>query len=303
MSLSPEGKRRSLPSRVRGVRRRSARPTPRFFATSAAFRSWLAANHGARTELLVGFRKVASRRRLFTWDEAVDEALCFGWVDGVRHRLDDASYTVRFTPRRAGSTWSAVNIARIARLEREGRMAEAGRAAFAARTERRSRAYSYERKVAAALASDLAAALRADAAAWTFHCAQAPSYQRKVVHWIMAAAAEETRLRRLRQLLERDEHDVRQVDAAREPRWRRGILTAHDDRQLCLARDVRGREAVVVTGSQRDHRTGLRGGESRPQLGRVRDAHGRLRAHRRGEREQCCDTWFHPGRDHRRPRP
>jgi uncharacterized protein YdeI (YjbR/CyaY-like superfamily) len=174
---------------------------PRFFATPAAFRRWLAANHSEREALLVGFRTVASGRRSITWSEAVDEALCFGWVDGVRHRIDAASYTVRFTPRRAGSTWSAVNIARMTRLERDGRLAASGRAAFAARTERRSRTYSYERTTAASLAPDLDAVLRADTAAWDFHCAQAPSYQRKVVHWIMAAAGADTRARRLRQLL------------------------------------------------------------------------------------------------------
>ena len=179
----------------------SKRTPPRFFASPAAFRSWLTANHGRRDELLVGFRKVGTGRRSITWSEAVDEALCFGWVDGVRRRIDDASYTVRFTPRRAGSTWSAVNIAKMAQLERDGRLTAAGHAAFAARTERRSRTYSYERATAATLGKELEAQLRADAASWSFHCAQPPSYQRRVVHWIMAAAGEATRARRLQQLM------------------------------------------------------------------------------------------------------
>jgi len=183
------------------VHAKAAAPAPRFFATPAAFRTWLAANHRARRELLVGFRTIGSGRRSITWSEAVDEALCFGWVDGVRRRIDAASYTVRFTPRRAGSTWSARNIARIGRLARDGRMAAAGRAAFAARTARRSRTYSYERASPAQLAPDLAALLQAEAAVWQFHCAQAPSYQRKVVHWIMAAAGADTRARRLQQLM------------------------------------------------------------------------------------------------------
>src|SRR5512144_2295095 len=117
---------------------------PTFFATPAAFRRWLERNHARAAELWVGFHKKASGRPSLTWPESVDEALCFGWIDGVRRSLDAASYVIRFTPRRPKSVWSAVNIRRVGRLRRLGRMRPAGLAAFRARTADRSRIYSFE---------------------------------------------------------------------------------------------------------------------------------------------------------------
>ena len=117
-----------------------------FFAGPAKFRDWLAAHHAEATELLVGFHKLDSGQPSLTWPESVDEALCFGWIDGVRRRIDETSYSIRFTPRKAASVWSAVNIAKVAKLEAEGRMTEAGRTAFARRRENRSGIYAYEQR-------------------------------------------------------------------------------------------------------------------------------------------------------------
>lgn len=170
---------------------------PTFFATPAQFRAWLARNHAKSSVLLVGLRKRASGRPSLTWPEAVDEALCFGWIDGVRRTLDETTYTVRFTPRKPGSTWSAKNIRRAAELEAEGRMEPAGRAALARRSEAKSRTYSYERRAPASLADALQKRFKANAAAWTFFQTLAPSYRRKVLHWVTSAKQEETRRERL----------------------------------------------------------------------------------------------------------
>lgn len=174
---------------------------PRFFESASHFRLWLA-RHGARaSELLVGFRRKAAGRGL-TYREALDEALAFGWIDGVRRRIDEASYSIRFTPRRPGSIWSAVNIARATALEREGRMMPAGLHAFRGRDEGQTRKYSYENE-AAALSPDLAARLRANAGAAAFFDAQPPGYRRIATYWIMSAKKSETRQRRLAHLIDR----------------------------------------------------------------------------------------------------
>ncbi len=175
---------------------------PMFFRTAQAFRAWLARHHRAAKELLVGFHKKRSGSPSLTWREAVDQALCFGWIDGVRKRLDDARYVIRFTPRQPGSTWSAVNIDRVAALEAEGLMHAAGRRAFAQRSAAKSRTYSYERREAAVLDPALAKTLQADRKAWAFFQAQAPSYQRKAIHWVVSAKKEEVRLRRLERLMD-----------------------------------------------------------------------------------------------------
>ena len=175
---------------------------PTYFSTAQALRRWFAKNHRNADELLVGFHKTATGTPSVTWPEAVDQALCFGWVDGVRKRVDDERYTIRFTPRRPGSTWSAKNIESVARLQSEKRMMPAGRAACERRTEKKSRTYSYERAEAVALDPKLEKEFRAKHEAWKFFEAQAPSYRRKVVHWVMAAKADEVRLRRLRRLIQ-----------------------------------------------------------------------------------------------------
>jgi len=174
---------------------------PTFFATPGEFRAWLETHHAEKTELLVGFYKKSTGRRSITWPESVNEALCFGWIDGVRRSLGDDAYTIRFTPRRPTSIWSAVNVARVAELERLGRMTPAGRRSFAARTPERTGVYSFERKTAATLARQEAAMLRANAKAAAFFDEQPAWYRRAAVHWVITGKREQTRRRRLERLI------------------------------------------------------------------------------------------------------
>lgn len=189
-----------------GIRARATREMtgPRFFKTRAAFTRWLAKNHDRATELWVGFHKKASGKPSLTWPESVDAALSFGWIDGVRKSLDDQSYMIRFSPRREGSIWSAVNIRSARRLVESGEMQPSGLKAFERRREDRSRVYSFEQgKVS--LGRDQERRLRANAKAWTYWNAQPPSYRRTVTHWVMSAKREETRERRLDALIEDSE--------------------------------------------------------------------------------------------------
>ena len=173
-----------------------------FFATGAAFRTWLDRHHATAGELLVGFWKTGTGRPSMTWAESVDEALCFGWIDGVRRRRDDDSYTIRFTPRRPGSVWSAVNVAKVAALTAAGLMTPAGLEAFAARRAERTGIYSHEQGDGATLVltPQEEAALRATPGAWEHFDARPPSYRRSVAHWLHSAKQEQTRARRLEQL-------------------------------------------------------------------------------------------------------
>lgn len=170
---------------------------PTFFETPADFRTWLERRHGSARELLVGFFKKKTERPSITWAEAVDQALCFGWIDGVRRTIDSERYSVRFTPRKPGSRWSAVNIRRVSHLEGEGLMRAAGRKAFEGRSEAKSRTYSYEQSDAPRLEPSLAKALKANKKAAAFLQTLAPSYQRKVIHWIMTAKSADVRRGRL----------------------------------------------------------------------------------------------------------
>jgi len=175
---------------------------PVFFAAPADFRTWLEANHETAGELLVGFYKKGSGRPSITWPESVDEALCFGWIDGVRRSLGDDAYTIRFTPRRPRSNWSAINIARMAELTREGRVRPAGRRAFEARAEARSGIYAYENRDQAALTPEMEAEFRGRPEAWAFFQAQ-PEWYRKTATWrILTGKREETRRKRLAELIE-----------------------------------------------------------------------------------------------------
>jgi uncharacterized protein YdeI (YjbR/CyaY-like superfamily) len=174
---------------------------PIFFATPAAFRKWLEKHHAAKAELLVGFYKKDSGKPSITWPESVDQALCFGWIDGVRRRIDDVSYSIRFTPRKSVSNWSAINIARVAELTRLGLMAPAGLRAFERRREEKSAIYAYENKVRTLAPAD-EKRFRANRKAWTFFTAQAPSYQRVAIYWVTSAKREETRERRLATLID-----------------------------------------------------------------------------------------------------
>ena len=175
---------------------------PVFFADAQAFRAWLAAHaHDAR-ELLVGFHKVGTGKPCMSWSESVDQALCFGWIDGVRKRVDDATYTIRFTPRKAGSIWSAVNIDKIAKLRAQGLMTPAGKAAFALRSEDRSRVYSHERTADAELAPEDLARFRRHQAAWAFFEACPPGARKRMLHVVTSAKKPETRAARLDRLIE-----------------------------------------------------------------------------------------------------
>jgi uncharacterized protein YdeI (YjbR/CyaY-like superfamily) len=172
-----------------------------FFETPAEFRQWLQANHSDAAELWVGYYKKGSGRLSITWPESVDEALCFGWIDGIRKSIDEISYTIRFTPRRSGSIWSAVNIRRAGELIDQGRMAPEGLKAFEARQENRSGVYSYEQRQDQ-LPEVYAEKLRQNEAAWEFFQKQPAWYRKAAGWWVVSAKKEETRLRRLDQLIE-----------------------------------------------------------------------------------------------------
>ncbi|MEO8182528.1 MAG: YdeI/OmpD-associated family protein [Deltaproteobacteria bacterium] len=174
---------------------------PQFFATPAQLRAWLAAHHAGEKELLVGFYKRGSGKPSISWPESVDEALCFGWINGVRKNVDEQAYSIRFTPRKPTSIWSAINVAKVAKLEELGKMTAAGRRAFAARTPERTGVYSFERDTAAQLTPEQEQKLRANATAAAFFDAQPPWYRRTATHWVISAKREETRARRLDQLL------------------------------------------------------------------------------------------------------
>jgi uncharacterized protein YdeI (YjbR/CyaY-like superfamily) len=173
----------------------------RFFKTPAAFRKWLAANHDKSKELWVGYYKKSSGKPSIDWPQSVDEALCFGWIDGLRKSVDEESFKIRFTPRKPASIWSAVNIRNVERLIKEERMQEAGLKAYAARKEYRSGIYSYEQR-SPELVEPYASTLRRNKKAWDFYQAQPPGY-RKMMNWyIVSAKQEETRLKRLQRLIE-----------------------------------------------------------------------------------------------------
>ena len=173
----------------------------RFFRTAAAFHAWLERHHETEPELLVAFYKKTSGKPSITYPEALDEALVYGWIDGIRRGVDADSYTIRFTPRRARSIWSNVNIKRVGELQAAGRMMPAGLAAFEKRDEKRSGIYSYERSEAHFDAVQ-AKALEADKKAFAYWNAQTPSYRRTVTAWVVNAKKPETRVKRLATLIE-----------------------------------------------------------------------------------------------------
>jgi uncharacterized protein YdeI (YjbR/CyaY-like superfamily) len=173
----------------------------KFFKTPADFRKWLAAHHNSQTELWVGFYKKDSGKASITWPQSVDEALCFGWIDGIRKTIDEVSYKIRFTPRRQRSIWSAVNIKRVGELSEQGLMHQAGLKAFEARREYRSGIYSYEQR-SPEMPAQYANELKKNAAAWKFFQAQPPSYRKAMNWWILSAKREDTRLQRLDKLIE-----------------------------------------------------------------------------------------------------
>ena len=181
---------------------------PRFFRTAASFRKWLELNHDTASELIVGLHRIDTGKGGLTYRDALDEALCFGWIDGVRKRHERGSYTIRFSPRTPGSIWSLINTRRMEELIKLGRVPAAGMKTFQQRDKQKSKRYSYEVsncKLAAAYEQQF----RASPAAWEFYQSQAPWYRRVSCYWVMSAKKEETRLRRLATLIE---------DSARERR-------------------------------------------------------------------------------------
>jgi len=177
-------------------------PPPTFFATPQAFRRWLERHAASAQELLVGFHKVGSGRPSMGWSESVDEALCFGWIDGVRRRIDEHTYSIRFTPRKPSSIWSAVNIAKVEQLQAAGRMTPAGLAAFAHRQAHKSVIYSHEQPAAAELPASLQRAFQRNKAAWRFFQESTPpSYRKSMLHWVLSAKRDVTREARFAELL------------------------------------------------------------------------------------------------------
>ncbi|MFN8636912.1 MAG: YdeI/OmpD-associated family protein [Chloroflexota bacterium] len=179
-----------------------------FFESAAEFRAWLDANHATATELSVGYHKKATGRPSMTWAESVDQALCYGWIDGVRRSVDDERYTIRFTPRKPTSNWSLVNVRRVAELTEAGLMMPAGLHAFALRDEARTGVYSSERRPEA-LPAELEARFKTDPAAWAFFEAQPAGYRRTAIHWVVSAKREKTRQKRLSTLMDDSAHGRR----------------------------------------------------------------------------------------------
>ncbi|MGH9970196.1 MAG: YdeI/OmpD-associated family protein [Pyrinomonadaceae bacterium] len=172
-----------------------------FFRAPNDFRKWLAKHHHSNRELWVGYYKKSSGKPSITWPDSVDEALCFGWIDGLRKSIDDVSYKIRFSPRKPGSIWSSVNTKRAEELSKQGLMEPAGLRAFQARKENRSGIYSYEQR-ADKLPEPYATRLRKNKVAWNFFQAQTPSYRKAAGWWVVSAKKEETRLKRLGKLIE-----------------------------------------------------------------------------------------------------
>jgi uncharacterized protein YdeI (YjbR/CyaY-like superfamily) len=182
----------------------SPTPTPRdvrYFATPDELRTWFDANHERASELWVGYYRKRTGTPSIDWPQAVDEALCVGWIDGVRYRIDERRHAQRFTPRRRGSTWSAVNVAKVAALTAEGRMRPAGLAAFEARTATNTAIYGYE-QASAVFADDETGRFMADAAAWADWQGRPPSYRKSATHWVTSARQPATRERRLSALID-----------------------------------------------------------------------------------------------------
>ena len=182
---------------------------PQFFESSDDFRDWLRTYAATASELLVGYYKVGSGRPSMSWSESVDEALCYGWIDGVRKRIDDSAYCIRFTPRKASSIWSRVNIAKFEELRRQGRTTAAGEKAFSHRTATKSEVYAYEQKDAAELSAREVRVFKSDKRAWMFFEATPPSYKKVVLHWIATAKRAEIRGTRFAKLMKACSEGVR----------------------------------------------------------------------------------------------
>ena len=181
---------------------------PQFFRTQEDFRQWLEENHDKETEIIVGFYKVGLGKNYMNWSEAVDQAICFGWIDGIRRKVDEESYSNRFTPRRAGSNWSAVNIEKVRVLTGKGLMKPSGIAAFEKRKEERSVVYAYENE-AKEFSAEFEKQFKSNKKAWEFFESQANWYKKQKIYWVMSAKQEATRTRRLEKLIDESENGKR----------------------------------------------------------------------------------------------
>jgi uncharacterized protein YdeI (YjbR/CyaY-like superfamily) len=182
--------------------------SPTYFPSPAAFRAWLLEHHATATELVVGYHKTGTGTPSMTWTESVREALCVGWIDGIRRRVDDSRYTIRFTPRKKGSIWSAVNVKHVEELIAAGLMEPAGLRAFEARSPARSGVYAFEQEQVE-LPLEFVARFKKQKKAWAWFEAAAPSYRRPAIWWVISAKREETRERRLQTLIECSAEGVR----------------------------------------------------------------------------------------------
>ncbi|MDC8106954.1 YdeI/OmpD-associated family protein [Chryseobacterium sp. PTM-20240506] len=179
-----------------------------FFSTPQDFREWLEKNHETKTELLVGFYKIGTKKPSMTWSESVDQALCYGWIDGVRKSVDDEKYTIRFTPRKPTSIWSAINIKKVEDLTQAGLMKTAGLKAFALRKQEKTAIYSHENALAE-LSPAFEKQFKSNKKAWDFFSNQAPSYKKVMLHWIMSAKQEKTMISRLEKTIRESEQQKR----------------------------------------------------------------------------------------------
>jgi uncharacterized protein YdeI (YjbR/CyaY-like superfamily) len=186
-----------------------------FFKTPAEFRKCLTTHHAKAEELMVGFYKTKSGKKSITWPEAVDEALCFGWIDGIRRSIDETSYQIRFTPRKARSTWSSINIKRVDELMKLGKMQPSGIKAFEKRDEKRSGIYAYEQR-GQELPKIYMDRFKENKKAWKFFSGQAPWYQRTATWWVISAKREETKLKRLGKLIS-DSANEKRIDQLTRP--------------------------------------------------------------------------------------
>lgn len=178
--------------------------TPIFFPTQNEFRKWLEKNHKIETELFVGFYKVGSGKPSLTWSQSVDQALCFGWIDGVKHSIDKERYQIRFTPRKKSSIWSAVNIKKVEKLTEQGLMQPAGIESFGNRTESKSKIYAFENDEVQ-FSPEFEKLFKANKIAWEYYQSLAPSHRKPSSNWVMSAKKQETKLKRLYKLIANSE--------------------------------------------------------------------------------------------------
>lgn len=190
---------------------------PAYFTSAAEFRTWLEKHHDGTQELWVGFYKKVSGKPSMTWPESVDVALCFGWIDGIRKSIDTNAYTIRFTPRKSNSTWSAVNIHRMKELPSQGLVQSAGLRAFERRKQEKSGIYAYENRSSATFGAAHEQQFQTHNNAWKFFLAQAPWYRKTATWWVISAKKEETRLRRLEALIQHSEHSRTLPQLTRRP--------------------------------------------------------------------------------------